>query len=335
MKTINVEYIEIDVDGASPLGKETHEEISAVLLPSISTAHPTFFVKQFSGDPHRRWEVIHIYAIPPQNGNPAIFQVYLLRRIPQTAELYFARSKKQPGACKLLRKGTLVEIDYGHFPRLGLDLGTISDNDGYNDTRQVGEMHKRRLAVVVKMVPGAVQVVPITSQQPYSGDKTLFEIGHGTLARLVFYGRSGKRSWAVCSMIETVSFTRVLPPESFFGRGQVGRSINYVIALATGEINSLDEALLHAIGVTDYTSTKNQLAQLWMDNQAIPGLQGQLVTLQAQLQTQADAKSEFDVLRQVAENLARRAGVPLDREIADQIAFNELEQAEHGLLDRT
>lgn len=65
-------------------------------------------------------------------------------------------------------------------------------------------MRKRRLAIVVKVLSDhRVQVVPVTSQDP-RGDISTFQISRETLDNLVFYGGSGKNSWVLCNMLQTV-----------------------------------------------------------------------------------------------------------------------------------
>ncbi|HEY9131319.1 MAG TPA: hypothetical protein VIM98_06140 [Dyella sp.] len=329
--TIVISYFEVDDDGATLLGQETHEDISSALLPGQHHAR-VFFVKEFAGLSHRRWEVLHVTCLGPQGAEPARFQVYLYRIFSQTQEVYFKQSKQQPGAQRYLRKGTLVEVDYGHVPSLATEQGTRREVDGYNDTRQHGEMHKRRLAVVVNMTPNAVQVVPATSVFPQNGGKTFFEIDPGTLARLSFYGSSKKQSWVICSMIETVSFARILPPESLYterGVKKSGRSVQYPVALSSRETKLLDDALLHSVGVTDYAATKARVANLYPQLRRVEALEAQVVALRLQTQVHTELEEEFRVLREVAEALANRAGLRLEQEIKEHMEIKELLAANH------
>ncbi|MDN8963537.1 hypothetical protein Q0P11_14895, partial [Staphylococcus aureus] len=75
----------------------------------------------------------------------------------------------------------------------------IGTNKRYSSTIQGGEMHKRRLAIVVKVQPrGQVQVVPITSKFQPDLDKSCFIVERSTLEKTV-YSSEDITSWAVCS----------------------------------------------------------------------------------------------------------------------------------------
>lgn len=129
---------------------------------------------------------------------------------------------------------------------------------------QKGEMHKRRLAIVVRTSRGVCQVVPVTSDSPGVADKTSFQLSRPTLDQLTFWGSSGKDSWAICQMVESVSVNRILPPVTEYqARGQTrrGRNTHYTLRLAEAEKALLRNSLLHSIGVTDYQQTKTKLSE--------------------------------------------------------------------------
>lgn len=73
-------------------------------------------------------------------------------------------------------------------------------------------MHKRRLAIVVKATGQRVQIVPISSNEPPVGDRTCFVLDRASLEKLTHYNDENKQSFAICSMIETISLTRIFPP---------------------------------------------------------------------------------------------------------------------------
>ncbi|WP_155858670.1 hypothetical protein [Acinetobacter sp. BMW17] len=86
------------------------------------------------------------------------------------------KARGHGGINQLLHKGKIVEVEFGHYHNVfkiakNKKLGT---NKRYKSTVQNGEMHKRRLAIVVKVQPNnMVQVVPITSKEPQSENDQL------------------------------------------------------------------------------------------------------------------------------------------------------------------
>lgn len=76
----------------------------------------------------------------------------------------------------------------------------------YPCNHQDGEMHKRRPAVVVKVDSRGVTVVPITSKEPVAHEynRAIFELEVDSI-RDIKELDTGKRSFAVCEMIQTVS----------------------------------------------------------------------------------------------------------------------------------
>nr|WP_305888535.1 type II toxin-antitoxin system PemK/MazF family toxin [Stenotrophomonas maltophilia] len=180
-------------------------------------------------------------------------------------------------------------------------------------------MHKRRLAVVVSTSRRTtLQVVPITSQEPATTDKTTFELSDETLKQLKFYGNSGKRSWAIASMIETVSTRRVLPPVSYYeGRGGVrsGRDTNYSVSLSSSETRSLKEALLHSISVRDYYENQSALANAKARISVLEPLSDRVNELEAQLLTLLAETEHLRLCKEVADMWATNMNLDLLDEV--------------------
>ncbi len=127
-------------------------------------------------------------------------------------------------------------------------------------------MRKRRLAIVVKVLSDhRVQVVPVTSQDP-RGDVSTFQLSRDTLDDLVFYGNSGKDSWALCNMLQTVSTTRIVPPITKKVERQSKTAIKpyvrhvrneqYKHKLSAHDRTNLTNALLKTFSSDDYLELK-------------------------------------------------------------------------------
>lgn len=271
MNTIVIRYFEKKHYGAYglatmvPLGTERYESISEVLLPSDAD-HKVFYVKKFTGLVNYRWFVEGISRVSAPGTMPADFAVILSKAFVAGQEEYLRQTLRKTGyrINSVVQFGTLVEVDYGFVQNVGREDGMLKTNKRYCDTLQSGEMHKRRLAIVVRVTRATCQVVPITSVVPAKHDKTCFQLAHATLKKMATWGSSGKDSWALCSMIESVSLTRILPPVTFYeqrGRRRHGRNLHYTLRLTEQEKALLKKSLLHAIGAGDYHQLKTQLAE--------------------------------------------------------------------------
>lgn len=249
------------------LGSETLDGVTETLLPGFSPEFKVFCIKKFSSRTTYNWFVDRINVSPAIDGLPTTFEVILKEPFVASRVEYLNQtvSKSKTSVAKVLHQGSLVEVDYGFVQSIGKEDGSLRTNKRYSDTIQQGEMHKRRLCIVVKVRGPTIQVVPITSVSPNAADKTSFQIDSMTLSNLTRYGSSGMDSYAICSMIETVSIRRVLPPEAFYmfgGNRRQGRNVAYPTQLGKADGQRLRAALMHSIGVTDYADLKEDVATL-------------------------------------------------------------------------
>lgn len=207
-------------EGVSPensilLGEEKHINIEEAFLPDLFNQNTSFLSKKFSDKANYNWIVNSINESENISEKELIYSLYLSKNISKYPEIFLSQTKKRTNkkVSSILFKGTLVEVDFGFTQSIIKDK-KIKKTKRYPNVLQKNEMRKRRLAVVVKVLSDErVQVVPITSQDP-GNDKSTFKISDESLRSLVFYGQSGKDSWALCNMIQTVSITRINPPLS-------------------------------------------------------------------------------------------------------------------------
>ncbi|UXB25011.1 type II toxin-antitoxin system PemK/MazF family toxin [Stenotrophomonas maltophilia] len=323
MPDIVVAYQELskDVDGndvLSHLGSETFDGISEALLPRHDGGHSVFFVKKFSGLPTYRWFVERV-ELTAASANGCSYQVTLSKVFDPPPE-YLSQTLKKSGKAinRIIHQGSLVEVDYGFIQAIGRSDGNVTSNKRYSDTRQSGEMHKRRLAIVVNVRRSSIQVVPVTSDEPSNTDKTYFELESSTLSKLKFYGSSGKRSWAICGMIETVSSRRVLPPLSYYqklSQTQVGRDTQYGISLSKNEERMLRESLLHSIGVTDYQQVKQNLSDVRVELKSAESAIAGLLASQSHTATLEEEVEDLRLCKEIAEMWATQIGTNLNEEV--------------------
>ena len=327
MPSIQISYFQRTIDQAqtesvTPLGTETLDGVSETLLPRHQEDSKIYFVKKFDGSACYQWLVLSVEKTAPTTTTCASFKIFL--EAPSNTDaveyLYQTLNKGKGRTLQsVVRPGNLVEVDYGHELAVGRSDGELRSNKRYSDTIQNGEMHKRRLAIVVNISRrSTLQVVPITSVEPAAMDKTAFEISSATLNQLTFYGNSGKRSWAIANMIETVSTRRVLPPVSYFnhrGHTRFGRDTNYSISLASAEVRSLKEALLHSISVRDYFENQNALSQAKARVQALEPLVDQLGQAVAREQGLSQEVEHLRLCKEVADMWAKGMSLDLQNEV--------------------
>lgn len=312
MQTIIVRYFETVIDQASGnevsrlLGSESYEGIREALIPGLPTAKtgktppPVFVTKCFSTSPCHRWELVSVASTPATGSEPAVFTIFL-KSVDVSNEVFLyqtLKKDKNQTLNRLLWPGTLVEVDYGFVQHTGRTDASTKTNKRYSDTLLAGEMYKRRLAVVVKVVSSnLVQVAPVTSVAPPPGDKSIFQISQATLDRMPRYKFSGKSSYVLCGRTEAVSIPRLLPPVSF-GTSIPTRNVRYTVKLSRGEEKLLKAALMHAVGVTNHVPHNQFLQEKIKADQ----LQQDVERLNRELER---SRAALEALKTV-ENMAKR-----------------------------
>ncbi|MGN6478688.1 hypothetical protein [Luteibacter sp.] len=326
MRTIEVRYLLGETDGAAVLGAEEMTDVESVSIPG-SFADRVFVTRCFTGHAVTRWEVLSVVSLLPLPGTPVIVEVRLRAHVPYPPEEYLGAvlAKSQGRPSHYLHRGKLVEVDFGHYASQ-VTTTKLRGRAGVDPDRLLpGEMHKRRLGVVVSVGKARVQVVPVTSVLPDATDRTAFELSHATLSKLQFYGGNGKRGFVLCGMVETVSVDRILAPETARGRGHAIR--NYRAVITRSELRALDVALTHGTGVCDYEAALAAKVAAAARAREIVELNARLVTLQAEAEA---ARLAGDDWQEAARSLATRCGASADDEVAFHRELRMLD--EEGML---
>lgn len=313
---IEVQYFEEQFDltlqAIKPvlLGKEIYADIEEVLLPQKSPAQPAavFMTKKFFGHPEYRWEVDKVVIQPPSAGAPQKFDITLIRRNQLDKNEYLTQILNSPGKsiASVLHRFALVEVEYGHPLIVGKADGKIRSNKRYPDTLQAGSMRKRRLAVVNRVVASGyypmVQVVPISSKAPLAGDASRVEVTN-SLVNMTNYQ---ERSWAVCSMIETVPATRIIAPVVRWngGRGS-GRDTGFKNKLQATDRQTFEDALMHgvesSIRVKDTAASKHAGKTIAKKEQEIEALDSRVKELE-------DGLRHLSAYKEMAADFAKAMG---------------------------
>lgn len=229
--------------------------------------------------------------------------VYLEAWRENRQEEFLSQTKKSNrSVISKLQFGTLVEVEFGFIPSVKKLNGDVRTNKRYPDTVHKGEMHKRRLCVVVKADSGRVQVVPVTSQAPdSSGDLSICQISDASLADLIGYNDPAKPSYAICRMIKTVALTRVLPPLSRQrGATAAFRDNRYSKKLNGADRALFKQALSHAVGLTDYCDLRKKVSEYYRTLQVlIPEKEG----LVKQVTRLTQEKADFEAMTKRCEAL--------------------------------
>lgn len=255
--------------------------------------HQITITKFFERQPFYRWKVESVEHLSSTET-----VIHLSPRRSCAREVFLVDTYERRGRVdQLLRKGTLVEVEYGYTPSVKKRCGTLKSNRRYPDQKQPGEMHKRRLGIVVKVTGKLVQLVPVSSQVPSAGDKGCFELSSDSIEKMVHYNAvdengDPKKAFAICSMIETVSLTRILPPLAFPLRSnrlsRPVRSEGYPYRLNPIDREALDGALSHVTGIGDYLKLRRERNEFYEQNKAnneeIERLREELAAKEAELQ---------------------------------------------------
>lgn len=246
------------------LGIETYEGINEKLIPNYDeVGHKVSITKFFDGYEDHRWLVQNLVHISDTET-----AIYLEKWKSHRLEEFLSQTRKSNrSVISKLQFGTLVEVEFGFIPNVKKLNGSIRTNKRYPDTVHKGEIHKRRLSVVVKADSGRVQVVPITSIPPDSpGDLSICQISNASLADLIGYNNPDKSSYAICRMIKTVALTRVLPPLSRQARTKSPfRDNRYSKKLNRPDITAFRQALSHAVGMTDYYDLRKKVSEYFKE----------------------------------------------------------------------
>ncbi|HHA1945019.1 type II toxin-antitoxin system PemK/MazF family toxin [Enterobacter hormaechei] len=271
------------------LGTETYESITEVTLPIPSEGgHPITLTRFFSGHESHRWLVERV-----EHSTLGQADLYLTPRAECKNEVFLAKtySSKRTIASRIT-KGTLVEVEYGFIQSTKRLTGKISSIKRYPDLVQHGEMHKRRLAIVVSSRLPSLQVIPVTSVHPNTGDKAIFELSPDSLSNLVNYNNPTKRSFGLGNMIQTVSLRRVLPPMTL-QEGRCYRDVGYTHRLNRADMKALETAITTAVGYNDYQSIRDERNQLRLE---VRQLQESRTQMAEELATHRDNQIENERL---------------------------------------
>lgn len=262
MTTLNLRYYlhQEGEDSKQLLGAEQLDSIGETLIPDYSDGgHKVSITKFFNGIECHRWLVKDLV-----HDSASETSVFLAAWKDSGNEEFLSQTRKaKRNVISSLQFGTLVEVDFGFIPKVKKSNGSVRTNKRYPDSIHHGEIHKRRLCVVVKADPSRVQVVPLTSKEPGSdGDLSICPISDQSLSTLAGYSSSAVQSYAICRMIKTVAISRILPPLARQGKTRsLYRDVRYVKRLAKRDKNAFKAALSHAVGLGDYEDVKKKLGE--------------------------------------------------------------------------
>lgn len=256
-----IKYFQDDDNNQSNfLGEESLIGIEESLLHKGNRDKKIYINKKFIKSECYRWKLLDVRDVSIPETIRALHVI--LEKVPTENDEYLTQTLKRNkargigGIGSLLHKGKLVEVEFGYYSNV-YKANTdkhLRSNKRYASTIQNGEMHKRRLAIVTKVHNNMVQVVPITSQPPDSKDKSCFKLEPDTLKETVYFDPAIE-SWAICSMIQTVAFTRILPIETrkeFRRNRERPRNSSYRLKISKQDSINLDKALLSAVNLGQY-----------------------------------------------------------------------------------
>lgn len=248
------------------LGSESVENIDEILVPVNFRDSPIFITRAFTGQANKRWRVECVLGIQRGvyciwlTGQDASMDVFLSETL---------RRQRIPNPARLLPKGRIVIVEFGHIYQALHFQDGLRDSFGYPCQHQTGEMHKRRPAIVVSADARGIRVVPVTSKEPraFEHNLAIFELENESTRQISEFS-GGKRSFALCEMIETVSPNRILPPMAkvLVSRDRAYRRDEaYQRRLSRNDMQALDDGLLSAVGMGRLRARLNELEALRHD----------------------------------------------------------------------
>lgn len=253
-----------DLSTNDVLGKETYQGISEITFPDIDFRnHPITITKKFSGNNCHRWIVKNI-----EHTDEDIVMLLSPRENSSDEEFLRKTYKNHTNILSNLTTGTFVEVDFGYIystKKLNGNFGSIKK---YPDLVNDGEMHKRRLCIVVKACSDHVQVVPVSSQEQNMSNQSISLISHDSLKDLVEYNKRDRNSYSLAHMIEAVSLNRVLPPKSRNKDG-VYRNNKYSKRLTKPDFRKFNISLAYGVSLIDYVSMKEQYSKSYEENKSL------------------------------------------------------------------
>ncbi|PKF76439.1 hypothetical protein CW749_27095 [Vibrio sp. vnigr-6D03] len=311
------------------LGVESYTNINEILLPDSSNANITITC-YFDGHQTHRWIVKTVEF----NGHNVF--VYLAPRDTE-GEIFLQQTMKRvhKSAMQLLRFGTIVEVDFGFKPKIykGTDLQTSAKR--YPDVVQHLELHKRRPAIVLKTTRRGVQVIPLTSQEPedYATNSSVFKLSEDSLKDCT---QLGKGSYVLSHFIQTVGYSRILPPLSRSRSRQSQRLETYRVRISRDDEKRLNTALAHNIGLGDYYTNKKSMSENKQKVKVLTDDNEKLEATMLQLKSESDGlkqeltriQQEHLTLRELLKDQYLRAKLCTEAEVDIQIDNELIEFAE-------
>jgi len=168
-------------------------------------------------------------------------------------------------ASGIVKKGAIVIVDFGHIYQALHFQNGLSDSSLYPCYHQTGEMHKRRPAIVISADARGVKIVPVTSKVPAAHvyNRAIFELEEESTRHITEF-TPGKRSFVLCEMIQTVSPTKILPPQAKDNKGrerQFRRDESYYRRISHHDMQALEEGLLTAIEMSSLRKKNDGLSR--------------------------------------------------------------------------
>lgn len=318
-------------DKPEVLGVETHEDINEILTPDTTKSNTTI-TRYFSGHPSHRWVV---QSLDFDGGDVSI---YLSPR-DISGEVFLSQTMKRVkrSAIELLRFGTIVEVDFGFRPKIYKRMNQAQTSaKRYPDAVQEHELYKRRPAIVLKATKRGVQVIPLTSQEPsdFATNHSVFKLKKESLADCTQFN---KDSYVLSHLIQTVGYSRILPPLSKYNSYSSRRVESYRVRICRQDEMILSSALAHNVGFGDYYEKKKALKECEQQLKATEDERSryevELASLRSErtnLNKELEALSkQYDTLRQLLRDQYLRSGVydevDVDEKINDELSeFAEL-----------
>lgn len=332
MASVSIHYYKfnkLNSKNESILGTEYTENIDEVLIPLNAKHSPFFITKAFTGVACKRWKVEFVLGISQD-----IWGVWLTEKNVEQ-DIYLSQTMKRRNishAGGIVKKGAIVIVEYGHiYLTLNFQKGLI-DSSLYPCHHQSGEMHKRRPAIVIRADKTGVTVIPITSKVPLNSSfsKAIFQLETESTQYISEF-QSDKMSYALCEMLQTVSPTRVLPPDARDIKSKTlkfYRNESYMRKLSKNDFEALEVGLLTAIGSASLREKKNALIiELEATQEHIKEQKSEYADLQTEL---IELKAELDKMAE-RENIFKQLYLPHVKE--KSMEGVELEVAEYMRLD--
>lgn len=236
--------------GNKTIGTEEYSSINEIFLPYVDD-YKTIIYKSFQNEENKKWEIKEKKI----KDNMFYIKINKFNNL-KCIETPLSITLKNDSLKKFIKKGKIVEVDFGNlhisFKKNKENYSRFFNSKNY-DVKDREEIYKRRFAVLVDVKEDYSLIIPITSQNRSSEQKSLLELNKKH-SKNIYNLDENKSSYLLVNKVTTISNTRILPPiikKEVRGHFVYERNQSYPNQLDKSELKKMDELLLRKTSINE------------------------------------------------------------------------------------